>query len=87
VILAFLAGFLVSSGLWLEDELLTEVMYSSCGSSCLYPVPLLGSWSIYAAEGLSWLMVLAGVALFMIGKTERGSATPPRASPPSEPRR
>lgn len=61
--LYFIAGVLIASGLWLCDELLTLAMY--CGKACLYPIPLVGTFGIYAAEGIAWAMVLAGVSLII----------------------
>lgn len=61
--LDWLSGALVLSGLWLNDELLTLARY--CGASCGYPLPLLGVWSQYDAEGLGWAMVFAGFAALL----------------------
>jgi hypothetical protein len=60
---SFLAGGLVFSGLWLFDEILTEAMY--CGRNCLYPFPLIGSFTLYGAEGIAWLMIIGGILLLM----------------------
>jgi hypothetical protein len=68
-VLELLAGFLVGVGLMVEDEVLTLAMY--CGRSCVYPVPLLGDLRLYQAEGLAWILVLAGVVLLTVSLRER----------------
>ncbi len=68
LLLAWLSGALVLSGLWMFDEILTEAKY--CGRDCLYPIPLLGLWSQYDAEGIVWVMIIAGLALAVVLKRD-----------------
>lgn len=44
-----------------QDELLTLAMY--CGPSCTYPIPLLGTFTLYDAETATWTFVGIGVLL------------------------
>ena len=56
----FLSGLLIASGLWLMDELLTLAIYCQ---GCGYKLPLLGTWNLYDAEGIAWLLILGGAVL------------------------
>jgi hypothetical protein len=62
-ILNWLSGALILSGLWMIDELLTLAQY--CGKNCLYPIPLLGSFHLYDAEGIAWGLVFIGAAILL----------------------
>ena len=62
-VLNWISGALVLSGLWLFDEILTLARY--CGKDCLYPIPLLGTFDQYGAEGIAWVLILAGVAILL----------------------
>ena len=70
--LAFISGILVATGLMVFDELLTLAMY--CGRDCKYPVPLLGTFDLYGAEGFAWILILAGI-LLLIGDLSNKSET------------
>ncbi|HYT44306.1 MAG TPA: hypothetical protein VEP90_18395 [Methylomirabilota bacterium] len=58
------SGALVMSGLWMMDEIQTMITFG-CNriqdSFCGYPIPLLGVWPTYNAEGLAWSMILIGL--------------------------
>lgn len=58
-----MSGALVLSGLWMFDEILTEAKY--CVGNCLYPIPLIGSFTLYGAEGIAWIMIIAGELLLL----------------------
>ena len=57
----WISGALVLSGLWMIDEIITLAKY--CGRDCLYPIPLIGTFEQYAAEGIAWVLIFAGIAI------------------------
>lgn len=61
--LPFISGLLIATGLMVFDELLTLAMY--CGRNCQYPIPLLGVFTLYGAEGFAWILILAGILLLI----------------------
>jgi len=58
----FLSGALILSGLWFIDELLTLAIYCQ---GCGYKIPLLGTWNLYDAEGIAWILILVGAIVGM----------------------
>lgn len=45
------------------DELITLARY--CGKDCLYPIPLIGSFTQYSAEGIAWVLIFAGIGILL----------------------
>jgi hypothetical protein len=57
-VLVWFSGFITAIGLMVFDEILSLAIYCH---SCKYPIPFLGDWALYDAEGFAWVLILLGI--------------------------
>jgi len=58
--LAWLSGGIILSGLWMNDEVLSEALFCRF---CVYPIPLVGNVTEYQGESIAWGLVFIGIVL------------------------
>jgi hypothetical protein len=68
-LLGFFGGVLVGAFLVVQDEILTLALY--CGRQCGYPYPLIGTYSLYDAESIAFVVVLVGMGLALVSSRGR----------------